>query len=388
MKRSGRLERKPWFTLVLLLCVYAAACGQLDEVAQPVLEGGTPFEVDSVPMLRVGVSDGDTLQEFFQVTTPFIYDEARLAVPLGGANSIRVFDVDGSFIRSVGRQGEGPGELAALNSAWARGDTIEAGDGRPRRITRFRPDGTVEVVSLRGEAVPETVPVGAMEGGWITAGVEPGPRNDRDVIIIHGFARDGSHLGEVARTEGIRRMAGGPGVDPLSPRAVVRVVMDGIYVGETETPQVRVYDLNGDVQREIGWDPAGRLDPAVALRMVQEAPDPSPMFEPLLSEAQVPGRVSVFWDFLVDELGFLWVRPYEPMGHAAALGGLGGGPYLTSPAGGGGRWLVFSSSGEARGSVEIPEGVGPIQITSDALVGIRIDALGVESVQVHQISRH
>ena len=75
------------------------------------------------------------------------------------------------------------------------------------------------------------------------------------------------------------------------------------------------------------------------------------------------------------------------------LGGLGGdlavlGGRLGGYCGPGGNWLVISPEGAEVGWLEMPEGLEPVQITSDAVVGIYRDELGVESVRVHSLSRH
>lgn len=373
-----------------MLVAFAAGCSDANGGPDRVAMEGAPRAVEPAPLVQVGTQAGDALQEFHQVRTPFVLPDGRLAVPLGGSNEIRVFDADGAFVERLGRQGEGPGEFAVLSSAWHRGDTIEAADGRLRRVTRFLPDGTVEIVPLRAAAPGETVPPGPLRDGWVVGGIAGVRMNARDEIALHGFSLDGAHRGELARTKGIERIAvaGGSGVHPLSPRAVVRVGGDRIYVGETESPRIRVIDLHGDVEREFTWQVSAAPEPEAALRAVREAPDPLPLFAHLLPEAPIPERLSVFWDFLVDGLGFVWVRPYDPRVHAAALGGLEGGDYLTSPGGGGGSWLLLSPEGEVAGSVDVPEGLRPVQVTADRLVGIHVDTLGVETVRVHILTRH
>ncbi len=69
-----------------------------------------------------------------------------------------------------------------------------------------------------------------------------------------------------------------------------------------------------------------------------------------------------------------------PLLHAAALGGL-------QSVGPGGDWMIFSPEGVQVGSIELPSDLEPYHITSDAVVGIVRDELGVESVQVHSLAR-
>ena len=90
------------------------------------------------------------MEEFDRVTTPFLRPNGTVAVPTRGAQSIRLFSPDGNFVESHGGPGDGPGEFISLGGAWARGDTIEAYDGRLRRITRFIPGGELKVVVLSG----------------------------------------------------------------------------------------------------------------------------------------------------------------------------------------------------------------------------------------------
>jgi hypothetical protein len=96
----------------------------------------------------------------------------------------------------------------------------------------------------------------------------------------------------------------------------------------------------------------------------------------------VPERLSVFWKFIVDDAGFIWIRDYEPRLHAAALGGLNPGGV-----GQGGRYRVLSAEGDAAAMIDVPPDLELVRITADAVVGISRDALGVERVRVHRLRR-
>ena len=368
------------------------ACTPGDGGSPPdTLPPGTPLEIERIAALSVGVLSGDTLQELDQVVTPFLLRDGRLVIPVAGASSIRIFDTDGRFGASLGRSGEGPGEFRSLSAAWSRGDTLEAFDNRLRRVTRFLPDGETEVVRFQTPLPDLSAVVGPVHDGWLVGGVAVGGNNGRDQMAMHHVAFDGSDLGETARVPGMARYAteefGGPG--PLSPRSILAVSGGYGYVAESLTPTIQVVEPTGRVVQEITWSPPSSIPPRDALREVADSAAARSALDQtatigmeLLEVAPTPDRLSVFWQLVVDEVGFIWVRPYEPAIHAAVLGGLRRGGV-----GGGGEWTIISPDGTEVGSVNVPHDLEPVQITVDAVVGIARDEVGLESVRVHALRR-
>ena len=60
----------------------------------------------------------------------------------GTTQEIQVFDAEGGFLRTLGGQGQGPGEFReALGPAIAQGDTLWVADGRAPRYSIFASDG-------------------------------------------------------------------------------------------------------------------------------------------------------------------------------------------------------------------------------------------------------
>ena len=384
---------------VSLLAVCFAVVGCAGEEATPSVTSvpGAPVRIEEAPSLSVGVVQGDTLQEFYRVTTPFLLPDGRLVVPLRSSSELRVFDPDGEFLQTLGRAGEGPGEFGSLASAWPRGDTIEAFDNRLVRITRFLPDGSVEVVQLLGAGRAESAPAGALADGWVTARLAGGEYPGRDLIAVDWFSRDGTHAGEIGRAEGMLRMQapGAVGPHPLSPRAVLRVGRGEVYLADTEAPRIQVLGPPGAALREVTWEVEGSLDPQAAIALVRDSvtaradgTTSGNMREAMARNAEVPDEISALWDFMVDDLGFIWVCPYDPAKHAFTFSDMGGGGYITGGSARGGRWRLFSPAGTEVGSIEVPDGMRLAQITRDAVVVVRMDPLGVESVRVHALERY
>jgi hypothetical protein len=380
-------------TRAIVACIAFAllvACESEQETEDPTASApGTPIGINPDPAVQVGVTAGDTLYELHRVATPFVTSNNTLVIPLRDANSIREFSPNGEFIRALGGPGSGPGEFRILIAAWPRGDTIEAYDFQLRRVTRFVPDGSVQVVSLDADLPDLSMAPSALGDGWVVGGVAEAGPGRRDRMVFHRFARDGSDLGEIASTDGMARYEapGFLGPEPLSPRPFFAVADDRVYVAESLTPRIRVLDSHGAALQELAWEPASGPAPGEILAAVVDsaiaaaAPDQAPALRTRLEAAPSPERLSVFWSMIVDELGFVWVQRYEPLRHAAALGG------LRESSGAGGSWQIFSPRGVAAGLVEMPPDLQPVQITANVIVGIARDDLGVESVRVHTLQR-
>jgi hypothetical protein len=306
---------------------------------------------------------------------------------------LRVFSPDGALQTTLGRYGQGPGEFQFLDGAWARGDTIEASDWGQLRIVRFLPDGSTQEVSLKdGPFNLQGAVPGIVGDGWAVGAIPSFSWGGRDQWVMSRFDRSGAYMGDMAQVEGMlrQRTEGGAGPNPLSPVARFRVQGGALYVAETLDPSIRVYEPGADSARVIRWDP-GR-PPAVDAAMraaidgaVASAPaDNAESQRKMLESYPLPDRIPAFWDFLVDDLGFIWVRPFEPGKTGLYLAQTRGAPPSTGP---GGDWLILSPAGALVGTVSLPADLEPMQITRDAVVGITRDELGVEYVRVHGLER-
>jgi hypothetical protein len=376
----------------LSLAPFAAllvACGSEPAPAgEAALPAGAPLRFAATPRVSIGVIEGDTLQQFQRIVTPFLLSNGLLAVPDAGAMTIRVFQADGDHVITLGGEGEGPGEFRMLTAAWARGDTIEAYDPRVARITRFAPDGSVETVSVSGgRPVADAAIPAPLADGWAVYGVRVPAPGRRDSLTVSHVSRSGEVQGELGWTEGFLRFAaldlGGP--VPLSPKPLFAAAGGRVYIGDAMLPRVRVIEPGGAPLPDIAWQPGPQPSVDETLRTVIDtavARAPGDRFagRAYLEAAPVPQQLPVYWGMIADSEGFLWIRPYEPLEHAAALGG------LRNP-GEGGRWIVFAPDGSQVTEIDVPADLQPVSITRDAVVGIHRDDLDVESVRVYALER-
>lgn len=364
----------------LLACT---AAGSDADVEKPF---GAPLALGTVPLLQIGVASGDTLQEFHRVVSPFQRADGSIVVPLAGSFEIRIFDRKGQFLRSLGREGAGPGEFRSITMAWERGDTIEVFDGRLDRITRFLPSNTVEAINLRGP-LPDMSWAAPVSDGWVVAGVVTGEPGRRDSIQVRHFGRDGVDRGPIAAVPGYARYSasGYSGPAPLSPRPILAAAGDRVYVGDSLEPAIGIHDAIAGTVSEIRWafeprDPEATLRAVVDSAIARAAPDRVDDVRRMLEAAPAPHRVPIAWMLIVDELGFLWIRSFDPLADAAAFGGL-------AHPGVGGRWTVIGTDGQIVRTVTMPADFEPVQIRANAITGIARDELGVETVRVLPLTR-
>ena len=87
-------------------------------------------------MAGESTAGGDSAYEFFGVSGLERLSTGEIVVANGGTQELRVFSSEGRYLRTLGRQGEGPGEF--LDLAFidvVRGDSIVTFDRQLRRIT-------------------------------------------------------------------------------------------------------------------------------------------------------------------------------------------------------------------------------------------------------------
>jgi hypothetical protein len=92
------------------------------------------------PQLRLGDDeDGEAFQ--FTRISGVVQGPGAVYVAQDGQQEVLVFDLQGRYIRTIGRQGSGPGEFQGLQSIGVLGDTLWTIDVGLRRISVFQADG-------------------------------------------------------------------------------------------------------------------------------------------------------------------------------------------------------------------------------------------------------
>lgn len=374
---------------LLTLAFLPAACAPSDDAGAD-LES---WNVSADPMTTIGLMEGDAPYLFQDVRAAQFTADGRIVVADGGHGAIRVFDADGRFLAEMGGEGEGPGEFLSLRDIWiASPDTIGAWDSETLRVSYFESDGTLaRTVGLEpsGESagvgnldfMVGVLPEGTLLVGSVGLGADGDPRPDR--VSIERFGPDGAHLGRLAEVTGLRRRMTGPvtGPVPFSPFPYFAVADGAVLFTNGEAPAIRVWE--GGAERTLELPPAGH-DPAAAWAALGPELEASghPLADLFLGQLdRVPRSDSIphLAGLIVDDAGYAWTKRYEAPDDALWLSG---GQRVH-----GGRWWVVRPKGGLVALAELPSGLIPLQVSGDLVLGLTVDEMGIERVQVHALER-
>ncbi len=197
---------------------------------------------------------------------------SELLVSDGGVERIDWFDADGDHVRSIGRDGEGPGEFRRLEVVRCKhdGSGFMAVDAEEWRIQFFDAHGDY-VEAIEAPPIPQAIPYvgefalasdGRFADSWMSAALGPylkDPEAWRDVGLVRVWDSDGTpeaQYGEPVAYE-----------DPVLRRVFNHVSAE--FVGDT------LWTLTQADATLRGYDPQGRLvSPPVPLPVYHRGVDP------------------------------------------------------------------------------------------------------------------
>ena len=111
-------------------------------------EEGTAWRV-SEPALVIGAADGPADYQFFNVTGTVLL-RGKILVANAGTQELRSFDLQGSYQRTTGRRGEGPGEFVDMGALRRyRRDSLLVFD----KFERHSPFGDIFLLVVRKYSV-------------------------------------------------------------------------------------------------------------------------------------------------------------------------------------------------------------------------------------------
>ena len=394
-----------------------------DNTGIPIVENRAPvpgtrlgWVVGEKPVVSIGAGEASGAFHFHQVGDATRLPDGRIVVANGGSRELVVFDEDGGHLDSWAGEGDGPGEFRSLSMVrpW-RGDSLIAGDSQEGRASIFDLTGAHgRTMSLRGP--PDAVTRDGAVAGWLE-GVGRGTAEPHVVVRVlpdgtlltrtpGGFAR-GHHRWEseyaLMDADGSPRasLGGFPGVETYSEfrerenrsgRRMFAVIPlrhpfgkttfaaawgDLAALGDSERYEILAYRGDGSLVRIVRRDHETRVptqaeqDEAFRERFAGLADEDREPRMAVAANVPLVESFPAYSGLRGDALGHLWVSEFK----------LPDAPYE------GTLWTVFGPDGVALGFVETPAGLDVLEIGADYLLGLAVDDLGVEHVQLWSLTR-
>ncbi len=113
------------------------------------LEGRDGSAVQLVDDLVIGTDLTDEAAILYEPRSVVASEVGNIFVADGGAQDIKMFGPNGQYLKTLGKEGQGPGEFASISSLTIAGDVLVVNDTRNRRFS---------VWTLEGEHVADHAP--------------------------------------------------------------------------------------------------------------------------------------------------------------------------------------------------------------------------------------
>lgn len=363
------------------------------ESTTPAWEAGAEWSVSGEPTVRIGMLDGPVEYQLSRVRGALLTPQGHVVVGNGGTGEIRWYDSAGTHLRTVGGEGDGPGEFRDLDAIGYGDGLIHAWDVRAKRISRFDENGTF----LESVGVPATADVfyapalGFLGDGSMIVSLgndvrammnapEGRHRPPQVHLRVHPDGRADS-LATIPGPEAdlSRSETGGFSNQYIvfGARALVAVGSEYVVVADNEGLSLRVLGSDGTLLRSIRV-PVERVRATADMveyereRMLDAIPaaitgDSRTSFEESIRSLAANEWLPQIGDLLVDGSDHIWVERFRVDRDGAA------------------RWSVFDPDGRWLGDVETPAGLRIMDISENAIIGLTRDDLDVEYVHVYEL---
>lgn len=365
---------------------------------------GSGWRLEEV--LRIGSSEADP--EFTAADPEYQFGQiAGIAVSSSGeifvldqqAQQVRVFDGQGTFLRSIGQPGSGPGELGAAAGPVlvTAGDTVVVPEVQTNnRVSLFATDGTFltswpvqmeEGIPIRWETTPD---------GSLVNQVRPfgqGAAETMDAIVSIGA--DGTVLDTLKSVPSGRTFQmggdGPPELNFFSPEPAWALYPNNrVLLGVNDQYTVGLYGSDGAMERSIRRpttrQQVGQADQDAFMQAIESAWEsagvPPRGIQQLRSIVNFAEYYPAFLQFLSGPEGTIWVQ------HVADIAAMSDeelanfNPLLSL---GGSRWDVFEDEGRFLGPLQMPTRFQPVRFENDRIYGIWRDDLDVQHVMVLRV---
>ena len=371
---------------------------EIVESHEPLWSAGRGWTVSERPVASVGSEDASEEYSLYRVMAALRLPNGNIVIANSGTHQLKFYDSSGAFIRSVGREGEGPGEFRRMMYAWPVGDSIFVADYGLSRVSVFSAEGEFgRTVTL--DKPPESFGVTA-SGGFSDGSIlgfefvfdrtaPPDGLHRSDMRFLYRrYSREGDvmdSLGVFLQSESIRESTtitnpttGETGRGMMSSSApfglsgTTTARGDFLYHGTGGSYEIQQFTREGALARLIRRpipNPAVTESDKDLFRedWLEDAGD---WQRSRVLDLKFPDTKPAYGRFRVYALGNLWVEDYS-IGRKHKTG----------------VWTVFDPEGRMLGTVQVDRGLAVTAIGDDYVMGVWRSEFDVEQVRVYRLTK-
>lgn len=351
--------------------------------------------------LSIGSADARPEYQFGQISGMDVGDDGTIYVADNQAHQVRVFDPDGTYVRTIGSPGSGPGQLGiALAGVFLTEGEVRVADLQNLRVSRFTPEGDF-VGSFRLD-VSHGLPIrwGKGANGELLGQVRAmsfsdtatgGPTGD----VVVAFDSTGSvhdTLTTLPVGQSLQIQGGQMSMRLFEPEPLWDAGSDGrLVTGRNSEYRIEVRGPDGALRRVVTLPferrPVTERDQQVFLDAIREAASqqagvPPEALDAVLSQIQFGDFYPAFASLLAGPGGTLWVQSIRTGDDLAGEEGAFDPQDIGSN-----EWDVFDADGRYLGVVTFPGRFQPVRVVGDRFYGVGRDEMDVQSVTVYRLVR-
>lgn len=341
------------------------------------------------PEFEVGGYDAPADYELANLGGVTILDNGHVVVGDRVAPFLKEFDASGTFVRDVGRFGQGPGEYEyVFGMDWCAPGRLSVFD-TDSRVHRYAGDLTfIETDLISIDAIGGGTPYkrdchpngfqvvtgwgdisGQFAVGLFEATAPVVLLRGQDVVRDFGERLSSHRLGSL-RADG---SPAGTGPHPLGRATVVALGSERVYIGDASDYELEVYDLAGQPRTPLRWSgPDLEYDEDLVKELGERAAARTsernrPRVRRAYAELPELDQLPAYDRLVVSDTDEVWVRHFPRPGALDE------------------EWVVFSADRALVGRVRMPPRATLWEVRGDRVVYSVLDELDVPIVRISRL---